>query len=74
MHPLTQTLLSTAALSAILSASLTIYLLALKLVAWDLVPISALPHITWWRRHLRPCLYTTLIITTTAATAAALLR
>lgn len=63
MHPLEQALLTTAALGAVLSVSLTIYLLALRLIAWDPVPAAALPHIDWWRRHLRPCLYTALVLT-----------
>jgi hypothetical protein len=70
---LEQSLIATAALAAIMSVSLTIYLLALKLVAWDLVPNSALPHITWWRRHARTCLLASLAITVTALAAMLLL-
>lgn len=66
MHPLEQALIGTAALSAIVSAALTIYLVALRFVAWDLVPASALPHVDWWRRHARPCLWVGLAITATA--------
>jgi len=74
MPALQQALLTTSALSAILSISLTIYLLALKFVAWDLVPTSALPHITWWRHHARPCLWSTLALSTAALTATLVLR
>ena len=74
MHPLEQALLSTAGLSATVSVSLAVYLIALRFVAWDLVPAATLPRLTWWRRHIRPCLYTTLTITATASAAVALLR
>jgi hypothetical protein len=69
-----QALLATATLSAIVSVSLMLYLVALRFVAWDLVPASALNHINWWRRHARPCLWTTLTITAAALATMVLVR
>jgi hypothetical protein len=60
---MTATLIRIAALSAVWSAGLAIYLVALRFVAWDLVPASSLPHVHWWRRHARPFLCAGLIIT-----------
>jgi hypothetical protein len=74
MHPLEQALIGTAALSAIVSVALVIYLVALRFVAWDLVPASALPHVEWWRRHARPCLWAGLAITAAALAGMLFLR
>lgn len=58
-----QVLLRTVAFTAFGSAALAVYLVALRFVAWDLVPTSALAHINWWKRHVRPFLQTSLLIT-----------
>ena len=61
-------LLRIAAFGAVWSVSLTIYLVALRFVVWDLVPASSLPHVRWWQRHARPLLWTGLTITAGALT------
>jgi hypothetical protein len=71
---LTHILAHTALLGALWSASLTIYLFALRFIAWDLVPASALPHIHWWQRHARPILWATLTLTTAALLGLVILR
>ncbi len=32
-------------------ASMSVYLLAVRWVSWDLVPVAALARIRWWHRH-----------------------
>jgi hypothetical protein len=56
-------LLRTAAFAAFGSAAMAVYLVALRFVAWDLVPASAMPHVQWWKRHARAFLLTSLVIT-----------
>ncbi len=56
-------LLRTALFAAFGSAAMVVYLVALRFVAWDLVPASALSHVHWWKRHARPFLLTSLMIT-----------
>jgi hypothetical protein len=55
-------LLRAAALASVSAASLAVYLVALRFVAWDLVPAAALPHARWWQRHARQCLLGCLVI------------
>lgn len=32
-------------------ASMSVYLLAVRWVSWDLVPVAALARIRWWHRN-----------------------
>ena len=64
----------TALIGALSSASLALYLVALRFVAWDLVPASALAHIHWWQRHARLFLWIALTLTTAALLGLLILR
>jgi len=59
-------LLRAAALASVSAASLAVYLVALRFVAWDLVPAAALPHARWWQRHARQFLLACVLITALA--------
>jgi hypothetical protein len=59
-------LLRAVAVAAISAASLTIYLVALRFVVWDLVPAAAVSHARWWQRHAPSFLRTSLVITVAA--------
>jgi hypothetical protein len=63
---LEQVVIGAAALGAITSVALVIYLGCLRLIVWDLVPASALAHIQWWQRHARMVLLITLGTTVVA--------
>ena len=60
---LEQTLIRAVAVGAVSSAALTIYLVCLRFVAWDLVPATCLAQAQWWQRHARPFLVVALVIT-----------
>ena len=57
-----EVLRGTAAFAAIGAAGLVMYLVALRFVAWELVPSSAVAQCRWWQRHAPAFLLASLVI------------
>jgi hypothetical protein len=46
-------------------ASMSVYLLAVRWVSWDLVPVAALARIRWWHRHAPALLVISVLVALT---------
>lgn len=44
------------------AAAMAVYLLAVRVISWDLVPTSAVPRVLWWRRRAPAVLVLSLVV------------
>lgn len=44
------------------AASMSVYLLAVRWVSWDLVPVGALARIRWWQRYAPALLAVSMVV------------
>ncbi|MGQ0841621.1 hypothetical protein [Actinokineospora sp.] len=56
-------LLRAAAFGGFGMVAMTVYLVAVRFVDWELIPRSALRRARWWQRHAHTVLWASLVVT-----------